>query len=377
LDSDLTGVGYAALYQFSALVEHLNKTNQRARFDFRLVAARPRKAYRSLGPLNEAFSRRAVVPYARRLKYYLWSYLEWPPVEWFSGPVDIAHNFFHQLPAARTAMRLVTIHDLSFFRVPETHTRKTVQLQRLLIAQCARRADLCIAVSHSCRNDLIELLGMDEDRIRVVHGGVNLAEAETQMDPSALEQLKKRQGITRPYFIHLGTIEPRKNLPRLLRAYKRLRDRKSDFPQLVLVGKPGWLCEPTFRTLEDLNLKGDVVCCGYLPREEAFALLRDALACVYPSLYEGFGLPVLEAMAARTPVIASNMASLPEVVGDTGVLVDPTSIDEIEAALESAQRQQGSEATQTRVRAAFERAHRFSWERSAQALADVYRSVVS
>jgi glycosyltransferase involved in cell wall biosynthesis len=251
-----------------------------------------------------------------------------------------------------------------------------VHIQKILIAQCARRADLCIAVSESCKRDLIEILGMDEDRIRVVHGGVNLPEFDKEMDQAALDRLKRRLGITRPYFMHLGTVEPRKNLPRLLQAYKRLRDRFPDFPHLVLVGTRGWLYEPTFRTLEELNLGGDVIHCGYMPRDEAVLLLRGAQACVYPSLYEGFGLPVLEAMAARTPVIASNVASLPEVVGDTGVLVDPTSLDELEAALADAYEHGEDEPSRARVEAAYERARHFTWERSAQQLAQVYRSLI-
>ena len=364
-----TGVGYAAIYQVQAL---LRRTQG---LDLRLVATRPRGGANPFHGQRTVFSRSVVVPRAGRLKYLLWSRFDWPPIEWFSGPVDLAHNFSHQVPATKKAVRLVTIHDLSFICLPETHTTRTVRLQTALIRQCVRRADAFVAVSESTKRDLVERMGVEPGKVHTVPNGVCLDELEEEFDEEAAAGLRKHLGITRPYFIHLGTLEPRKNLPRLLAAYARLRERMADAPQLLLVGKPGWLHEPIFEAMAPLRETGDVVYAGYLERRDALVLLRGAVACVYPSLYEGFGLPVLEAMACGTPVVSSTGGALPEVVGDTGILVEPEDSDAIEAGLVEVL--ENPAAARARAEAARRRAELFTWERSAECLAGVYRRLVT
>jgi len=364
----LTGVGYAALFQVRALAAGPEP------FDLRLFATRARHAPAALDGMEEAFTCRVVCRNLRRAKRFLWLHAQWPPMEWFCGELDIAHGLFHQLPAARRAARIVTVHDLSFLRLPETHTKETVRHHSAFLRQAARKADACIAVSQSCRDDLLELLHVPPERVFVVPQGVRLEEFAGELDEHALGALQQRLGIRGPYYVHLGTIEPRKNIPRLLQAYHRVRQRRSNCPQLVLVGTKGWLYEPSFRAIRDLGLEADVVHAGYLPRGDAVLLLRGALACAYPSLYEGFGLPALEAMAAGTPVITSNRTALPEVVGDTGILVDPENVDAIEAALEDVLEQPDRAAD--RAGAARVRAREFTWQRSAAALAAVYRRLV-
>lgn len=361
-----TGVGYAAAYQMRALFA------QARDFDFRLVATRPRGGSDALADCRDVFTRRTVLPWAGLARYYLWSWFDWPPIEWFSGEVDLAHNPSHQVPSTRNALRIVTVHDLSFIRVPETHTPRNIRIQTALIEQCVRRADAFVAVSESCKHELMDVFDVPADKIHHVPNGVCLDEFPVDHDAEALAALETRLGLTPPYFIHLGTVEPRKNIPRLLEAHARLRDRFSgDCPQLVFVGRPGWLCEPIYEAIRTHAATGRVVDAGYLDRAEALLLLRGAAACVYPSLYEGFGLPVLEAMASRTPVITSNTSSLPEVVGDTGVLVDPMDVDALEAAM--ADMVEKPEKARSRLDAACDRAHTFTWDRSASMLAELYR----
>jgi glycosyltransferase involved in cell wall biosynthesis len=300
----------------------------------------------------------------------MWTTIEWPPFEWFTGPVDVAHGAFHLLPPSRHARRMATIFDLSNLRCPEMHRAESFGIHAPLLRHAAARADRIVAISESCKTDVVELLGVHPDRVRVVLGGIHLQEFGGAQDDHLLQILRKRFSISGNYLIHLGTLEPRKNLPRMIEAYARVRHRFEDCPRLVLAGQAGWMFEDVFSSIERLRLSNHVVHTGYLERNEAVCLLRAAHACVYPSLYEGFGLPVLEAMAARIPVLTSNVSSMPEVVGDTGILVDPKSVDAIEAGL--LELIENRTASRQRVEAAYERAKQFTWENSARALAEVY-----
>lgn len=367
METPVTGVGYAALYLLRALC----RANHG--LDLRLFATPDRHSAKALDDLRPCFTSWSTPQRMRQLKYCLWPAVNWPPIEWFCGSVDIAHNLFHQLPAARNARRVVTIHDLSFLRMPEVHTRRNVEKQTRLVRHCARHADAIVAVSEHCRREIIDLLGVAPDKIFVIKNAVDHAEFESPLDTAQLTTLKERLGLKHDYFIHLGTLEPRKNLPRLLRAYNQLRRRQSHCPQLLLVGKRGWLSDPIFETMDALCLHGDVVHAGHLSRAEAVLLLRGALACAYVSLYEGFGLPVLEAMAARTPVVCSDIGPLREVAGDTALFVEPDDEDALTAALESIL--SGPATAQTRAGAAWIRVKTFTWDQSAAALARAYQSL--
>ncbi len=363
----LTGVGYYTLSLFHAL------TSGPKTFDVRVLASSARPRGDLFRTLREQCSRVAVFPWPTRLKNRMWTRFEWPPIEWFIGSVDIVHGAFHLLPPSRRARRMVTIFDLSNLRYPEMHRAESFHIHAPLLRHAVDKADRIIAISQSCKNDIIELLGASADRIRVVHGGIDIEEFSGAIDTGLIQALRKRFNIPGDYFIHLGTLEPRKNLARLIEAYARLRQRFKDCPQLVLAGQAGWMYEDVFASIERLRLGDSVVHTGYLERTAAVSLLRGAYACVYPSLYEGFGLPVLEAMAARIPVLTSNVSSMPEVAGETGILVDPKSVDAIEAGL--VELIENLSAARQRTEAAYERASRFTWKDSARALAEVYREL--
>jgi len=305
-----------------------------------------------------------VVRWPTRVKAPLWTRFEWPPLEWFTGPIDVAHGAFHLLPPSRRAKRTVTVFDLTCIRLPEVHRPGVARMHRAMLEHAVRNADALVAISEHCRKDLIDLLNAVPENVHVAHGGVTRDEFCGEFDEKGFIDLKARLGIGREYFVHLGTLEPRKNLPRLLEAYARVRSTFKEVPQLVLAGKQGWLCKPVFEAIETHRLADDVLLTGYLDRDATVLLLRGAQACLYPSLHEGFGLPVLEAMAARTPVLTSNVSAMPEVVGNTGLLVDPESVDAIEAGITDLV--EHPDAAATRTEAAFERAGQFSWDNSAR-----------
>ena len=362
-----TGVGHYASYLLRAFLA------QAKDFEVSLVANSMGAKAGELESFAPRCKSTRQLRFPTRIKNALWTGIEWPPIEWFTGPVDIAHGFFHLTPASAKAHRMVTVHGLTTILREDTHIRESTQIHRRLLSHAVRKADSFVTVSESCKNDLVGLMGVDPDSVHVVYGGVDHEEFTTPFDEDRFKELKSAFGIHRDYFIYLGTLETGKNIVRLLNAYARVREKYTDCPILLLVGKKGWKSEAIFETIEKRALSTSVVVTGYLPRNDAMVLLRGAYACLHPSLYEGFGLPVLEAMSARIPVLTSNVSSLPEVIGDTGIQVDP----EDEAAIEHGIRQLLDHRDRALARAndAYTRAQRFSWSASADALAKVYRTL--
>jgi glycosyltransferase involved in cell wall biosynthesis len=267
-------------------------------------------------------------------------------------------------------LNVVTIYDLTALLFPEHHTPGTRELQARKWQFAREKADVVIAISEATKRDIVAHLGISASRIHVVCGGVGPAFRpieSRQVLEQALAPLRLAPG---EYILSVGTIEPRKNLVRLVEAYHRVRD-LTPAPKLVLAGARGWKFESVFERVKTLGLKDEVVFLGQVPADILPALYNGAVAFAYPSLYEGFGLPPLEAMACGVPVIASDASSLPEVVGDAGLLVDPNDTDALADALatllnEDEKRAELSARGPTRARA-------FSWEQTAFKTLEVYR----
>ncbi len=364
----MTGVGYYTRNLFRAVIEEETGVGLRAF----TASAQPQPE--DLREMLGGVDRFATYRFPTRWKNALWTRFEWPPMAWFTGETDIVHGGFHLLPPSRRAKRVVTVFDLAGMRLDAIHDDTKQAVHRRLLAHAIPRADGIFAISQSCRADVIELLGADPDKVYVVPGGVTLEEFEGPLDASLLKTLRAQHGIDGDYLIHLGTLEPRKNLARLVEVYARMAARHDDMPQLVLAGGKGWMYDAIFEAIERHGLASRVICTGYLSRADAVMLLKGARACVYPSLYEGFGLPVLEAMAARVPVLTSNVSSLPEVIGDMGILVDPENEADLEAGLNRLIFETGDEAD--RVEAAWQRAQGMTWSHSARILAHSYQAVL-
>lgn len=365
----MTGVGYYTRNLFGAL----------ASGDFPVIV-RPFLASAQALPddvpaMLAGMARPATFRFPTRWKNALWTRYEWPPLEWFTGKSAIVHGGFHLLPPARHAKRVVTVFDLAGMRRSAIHDDAGQAMHRQLLAHAIPRADAILAISQSCRQDIIELLDADPEKVHVVPGGVTLSEFDGPIDQQLLSRLRARHDINGKYIIHLGTLEPRKNLARLVEVYARLAARHDELPTLVLAGGKGWMYDAIFEAIERHKLTSRVKTTGYLSRLEAITLLRSAQACVYPSRYEGFGLPVLEAMAARVPVLTSDVSSLPEVIGDTGILVDPEDEDSMEAGLSRLLFERDDEMV--RVEAAWQRAQGMTWHHSAQTLVGAYTSVLA
>jgi len=284
---------------------------------------------------------------------------------------DLFHATAYTAPRTRGVPIVVSVHDLALVRFPELGSAELrgVPARTRLAAAAAR---IILASSEATRRDLIELLGVPPDRIRVVHLGCDAAFRPLPAD-GARTHVRDRYGLAEPYLLHVGTLEPRKNLARLIRAYGRLCAARRDAPALLLVGERGWQYEGLFRLVEELKLGARVRFTARVPSADLPALYGAAAAFVYPSLYEGFGLPPLEAMACGTPVVCSNAAALPEVTGDAALLVDPYDEDALAAALEQVL---DDSALRASLRArALDRARYFTWERCARATLTAYDDI--
>lgn len=290
-----------------------------------------------------------------------------------SRDLDLLHGLAFAAPLASRCPTVVTVHDLSFLRFPEAFRRANRTYLAWITRLSTRRAARVIAVSESTRRDVIDLCGVPEARVVTVPNGVD--EQYCPAEPAAVAEFRRRKGLPERFLLYLGTLEPRKNLEALIAAYARLPERAgAGRPKLVIAGGKGWFFETIFARVAELGLADDVLFPGYVPAAELPWWYRAAELFVYPSRFEGFGLPVLEAMACGTPVVTTTASSLPEVAGDAALLVDPDDTAGLTAALsrvltDAALRADLGEA-------GLRQAARFSWARTAAQTAQVYRAIL-
>jgi len=363
----LTGVGVFGRNLIAALAR------TRKDIECKVVAMGMRPVREQLDPIAEAGASVRMYRIPHRVRIGAWTRFNAPPLEWFTGPIDIAFGGFHLAPPARKAARVAFIYDVAWRRFPGINTDATLAEAERIMAHSVRTADAFIAISECTRNDLIELYGIEPGRVLVAPGGIDLADFERPFDEADRQAFRERLGITRPYFAYIGNLEPRKNLPRLIEAYGRLRAKRTDVPDLVLAGPPAWLYEPVYEAIQQSGAREHIVLTGFLTHADALLLLREAVACTYVSLYEGFGLPALEAMAAGTPLLTSNVSSLPEVTGDTALTIDPYTVESIEAGL--AALLDDPDAARERAERALVRARTMTWDAAAGTLAEALHTV--
>ena len=282
--------------------------------------------------------------------------------------IDVCFFTNFVLSMAAPCPMVLTIHDLSFKLFPRTHALRNVLWARSLVPASIRRSWRIISPSNNTKLDLLRLMNVSNGKVEVVHEGVS-----SQFSPAANAGDKEalaHYGIAKPYLLFVGTLEPRKNLNVLIKSFDKISDSMPDV-HLVLAGRRGWMAQSIFDELERRDLLGRAHITGYVKDEYLPALYRQAAALIYPSLYEGFGLPPLEAMASGTPVIVSQGSSLPEVVGDAGIYTNPLDVKELAGAME---RLLGDDALAASLSAkGLERAAQFSWKSAAEKTLDILR----
>ncbi|MGE0103917.1 MAG: glycosyltransferase family 4 protein [Blastocatellales bacterium] len=289
-------------------------------------------------------------------------------------PVDVLHVQYTAPPFCPVPV-VATIHDLAFEHLPETFTRRGSFQLKLTVRRTARKAARIATVSEFSRQDIIKTYGLDPDKVVVTWNGVGEGfgpEYESDDEPALI---RERFGIGGDYILAVGSLQPRKNIVRLIRAYAALRNRREDFRhQLVIVGRRLWLADEIFAEAMRQKWSDDVIMTGYVSDDDLPKLYRSASLFVYPSIFEGFGLPPLEAMACGTPVIAGDTSSLPEVTGGAAMLVDPKDEGAIADAI---LRLAGDPALCREMRLkGIEQAKRFSWRETAEKTLRLYQESV-
>ncbi|MBI5033444.1 MAG: glycosyltransferase family 4 protein [Chloroflexi bacterium] len=282
--------------------------------------------------------------------------------------LDVLHSPHYSLPLAAPCATVVTFHDMTFFLYPQAHLLYKRIFFRTMIPLAARRATSIIAISESTRQDILRLLKTPSEKVNQVSYGIS-SQFHLTENCNRLDEARHKYNLPAEFALYVGNLEPRKNLPILLQAFARLVHQGLPH-SLVLVGSRGWKDDAVFTTLSELGISDRVHFLGYVTQDELPLIYQASRVFVYPSLYEGFGLPVLEAMACGTPVITSNVSSMPEVAGDAGLLINPNSIDELTVALQRALTD--SELRVTLAQKGLKRAQSFSWERTARETLAVY-----
>lgn len=285
---------------------------------------------------------------------------------------DLVHFIDYSSPYFTINVPIITtIHDLTYFKFPETFSYGSYKIKAILAPISIKRSKIIIADSENTRNDISEMFPGTKDKIRVIYPG--RPDFKAVEDKKLVEDTKRKYGIEGEYIMVVGTLEPRKNLKSLIKAFKLMYDRVKDI-KLVIVGKKGWLYKEVFEILEESKFKNAVIFTGYVPQEDLPCLYSGAQCFVYPSIYEGFGLPPLEAMCCGTPVVVSNTSSLPEVVGDAGIYVKPF---EIESIADGILKVIGSSSLkETLVNKGYKQVEKFDWDSAAHRIIDVYREIL-
>lgn len=310
-----------------------------------------------------------------------WHRLRLPlPVELVTGRVDVFYSpDFALPPTCRGVHTLLTVHDLSFMRHPDAFVPALRRYLEQVVPRSVARADTVLADSTHTRSDLVTLLGVSQEKIRVIKPGVDHrfrprprpttpgAQCISSSPPGRLRRLYDLADA--PYVLSVGTLQPRKNYVRLIEGFVRARTGRHSDLQLLIAGGRGWLYDDV---IEEASKHVSVRLLGFVEDSDLLALYRRAALFAFPSLYEGFGLPVLEAMACGTPVVCSNTSSLPEIAGDAALLVDPFDVQALSSAMKRVLEE--AELRKQMIDRGFARARRFTWAQAAQQLLEVITS---
>ena len=358
--------GTGVSFYTSSLVENLlkiDKTNE-----YRFLAGTLRQSdffknyFTSLKDFKNAKGKIALFPPS--LADLFSNRLHLLPIESFLGKIDVFHSSDWSQPPTKAA-KITTIHDFGFLKFPATAHPKIKSVMARRLKWVKKEADVVIAISESTKKDIIEILNIPEQKIKVVYEAAPDDVIQIK-DQKKINQIKNKYKLDGDFLLSVATLEPRKNLKRIILAFQKI---KKDFPsmKLVIVGKSGW-----DQSLNEIakQKQSDIVFTGYINRSDLLALYSSASCFVFPSLYEGFGLPILEAMKCGAPVVTSNVSSMPEVAGQAGVLVDPLSVEKITQGIKKAIGDK-----ENLVQKGFEQANSFSWEKTAKETLKVYEEI--
>lgn len=286
--------------------------------------------------------------------------------------LDIFHSPANVLPLQYSGASVITFHDLAIYFHPEWFPPKQDFSVKVLVPKSLERANHIISVSQSTADDMHKVFKVDKKKVTVIHEGIEKTRAPKKL---AIRQVMKKHAITDKYLLYVGTLEPRKNIAGIIQAFDELACRfpkKYKDTQLVLAGAKGFEFQKNYEAIKNAK-SGKIRYLGYISPQDKVALMHGATAFIFPSFYEGFGLPALEAMSYGTPVITSNISSLPEVVGKAALTVKPNSIKDIQAAIDKVLSRKATRDSLSKKGKI--QARKFSWEQCAKETLAVYKKV--
>jgi glycosyltransferase involved in cell wall biosynthesis len=323
---------------------------------------------------GESNTRFRTVPLTDDWLHRLWQRLRLPvPIEAITGPLDVFYSpDFVLPPTLRATHTLLTVHDLSFLHFPDAFVPSLRAYLERVVPRSVARADRVLADSKSTRDDLVAHFDTPPEKVTVLYPGVD-TRFHPQKEPGERERLMNKYGIRPPYILSVGTLQPRKNYVRLIKAFAKLRfaDSQSAGLQLAIAGGRGWLYEDIFAEAEKHGDRVRVL--GFVDDADLPALLRNAALFAFPSLYEGFGIPPLEALACGTPVVCSEASSLPEVAGDAALMVNPLDVDGLTQTM--ARVLADANLRREMIEKGLAQATRFTWQEAARQLLDVFEAL--
>ncbi|WFR56322.1 glycosyltransferase family 1 protein [Anaerocolumna sp. AGMB13025] len=331
IKGDKTGIGWCAENILMRMPQYLENTYQLNYFSLGYTVEQLDNVhkYTTFGyQINEC------TWFHHTLYRMMWNFFYVPYSFFFRKPADVTLFFNYVIPPGVKGKKIAIVYDMAYKAYPETVRKRTRRLLEIALKKSCRRADHILTISEFSKKEIIKYLNIPEDKITIMPCGVDTTLYHEKYTDEDIDRVCKKYRIQGVYLLYLGTLEPRKNIVRLLKAYAQLKQKISDTPKLVLAGRKGWMYDEIFEIVNSLNLMSDIIFTGYVDAEDAPILIKGAMVFLFPSIYEGFGMPPLEAMACGTPVLTSNTSSLPEVVGDAGVLVDPFSVDSIKDGME-------------------------------------------
>ena len=307
----------------------------------------------------------------------LWWKLGWPPIDFYFAETDIYHSFHLQIPPTKRMKTVLTVHDCRFLALPNLYPQREVENYKNQMFKSLARADMVTTVSEFTRKEVLSYFSFPEERMRVIQNGVDTS----WMDGTYCEDKAKSSGeeinLPHNYLLYIGSLDPRKNLEPLVDAIARCRRETPDFPDLAIAGisQEQWLSSKHAIRAKELGLTDHIHLCGMVERNILCRLMKNALALCYPSLYEGFGFPPLEAMSLGVPVLAGNGSAIPEVTGPAACLVDPMSVDRIAEGLNKIVFD--NDYRENLIKLGYQQVRRFSWRKAATEYINLYKEVLN
>lgn len=367
--TNMTGVGCYALNIIKGVLELDHKNSYSINvFDFLGRNNSTENIVKALGATDIGTRACILLPYGLYARYH--SIFGKMPYEiYFNNKPEISHFFNFIVPERVSGKTITTIHDMVYMLYPETMNSVNYRIFKKHFARSCREADAIVTVSQNSRKEIYELMNVPLDKIYVTYNAVDTSIYYPQKDK---DLIRRKYDIDSPYILYLGTLEPRKNIPVLIKAFHSVSHKLSGI-KLVIAGGRGWKSDNVFSLVDDLAMTEKVIFTGYVAEEDKPALYSCAEVFVFPSLYEGFGIPPLEAMACGTPVICSNTSSLPEVTGDAGVLIDPSNEEELAYEIERLMDDRSERETLSHK--GIIQAGKFRWKDSAQTILDIYQDL--